>query len=150
MGIFYGFCLFGIIKRKVEQKIDESKKNIYQQFKAQSEMIKSVVHVVCTLLIENFKTIFKSQKKKVMDERVNSEKPMLQQQMSLLKKVNLQVPDDVEELEQNGKCLSLRIDGVPVKEKERSQEVSEHIVVMIEKGSAGNVYGYIDRNHRVR
>ena len=46
--------------------------------------------------------------------------------------------------------ISLRIDGVPVKEKERSQDVSEHIVVMIEKGSAGNVYGYIDRNHRVR
>ena len=75
---------------------------------------------------------------------------MFQQQMSLLKQVNLQVPDDVEELNPNGECLSLRIDGVPVKEKERNQDVSEHIVVMIEKGSAGNVYGYIDRNHRVR
>ena len=62
---------------------------------------------------------------------------MLQQQMSLLKQVNLQIPDDVEELKQNGECLSLRIDGVPVKEKERNQDVSEHIVVMIEKGSAG-------------
>ena len=43
----------------MKQKIDELKKNIDQQFEAQSEMIKSVVHDVYALLIENFKAIFR-------------------------------------------------------------------------------------------
>ena len=43
----------------MEQKIDEIKKNIDQQFQAQSEMIKSVVHDVCVLVTENFKVILK-------------------------------------------------------------------------------------------
>ena len=61
MGIFVGFCLFVMITLKVEQKIDELKKDIDQRFEAQSEMIKSVVHDVCALLIENFKAIFKEE-----------------------------------------------------------------------------------------
>ena len=56
---FVGFCLFVMITWKMEQKIDEIKKNIDQQFQAQSEMIKSVVHDVCVLVIENFKVILK-------------------------------------------------------------------------------------------
>ena len=45
-------------------------------------MIKSVVHDVCALLTENFKEIFKEELKKEIDERVNSEKHMLQQQIT--------------------------------------------------------------------
>ena len=43
------------VNTQMEQRIDELKKNIDHQFEAQSEMIKSVVHDVCALLIENFK-----------------------------------------------------------------------------------------------
>ena len=39
----------------MEQKNDELKRNIDQWFEVQSEMIKSVAHDVCVLLIENFK-----------------------------------------------------------------------------------------------
>ena len=63
-------------------------------------MIKSVVHDVCALLIENFKVIFKEEIKKEIDERVNSEKHILQQQIILLKEVNLQIQNDLEKLEQ--------------------------------------------------
>ena len=84
-------------------------------------MIKSVVHYVCALL-ENFKVIFEEQRKKEIDERVNSENYILQQQITLLKQVNLQIQNDLEELEQYGGRLSLRIGGVPVKEKERRKE----------------------------
>ena len=38
------FVLFVMITRKMEQKIDELKKNIDQRFEAQSEIIKSVDH----------------------------------------------------------------------------------------------------------
>ena len=62
-------------------------------------MIKSVVHDICALLIEKLKVIFKEIKKEI-DERVNSEKHMLQQQITLLKQVNLQIQNDLEELKQ--------------------------------------------------
>ena len=52
-----------MIARKMEQKTNEPKKNIDQRFEAKSGMIKSVVHDVCALLIENFKIIFKEEKK---------------------------------------------------------------------------------------
>ena len=70
LGIFVGFCLFVALISKLEQKIDVLQKNIDQQFEAQSEMIKSVVHDVCALLIENFKVIFKEEIKKEIDEKV--------------------------------------------------------------------------------
>ena len=75
----------------MKQKFDELKKNIDQRFEAQSEMIKSVVHDEYALLIESFKVIFKDDIQKEIDERVNSEKHMLQQQITSLKQVNLQI-----------------------------------------------------------
>ena len=107
-------------------------------------MIKSVVHYVCALL-ENFKVIFEEQRKKEIDERVNSENYMLQQQITLLKQVNLQIQNDLEELEQYGGRLSLRIGGVPVKEEERSQDVFEHVLGMFEEAGAGNVDRYLQK-----
>ena len=56
--IFLVFFLFGMITLKMEQKIDELKKNIDQRFETQSEIIKSVIPDVCALLIENCKGIF--------------------------------------------------------------------------------------------
>ena len=74
---------------------------------------------------------------------------MLQQQITSLKQVNLQIQNDFEELEQYGRRLSLNIDGVPVKEKERSQDVFEYVVGMFEEAGAGNVDGYIVRAHQI-
>ena len=100
-------------------------------------------------LLKTFKIIFKEEKKKESDEKTNSEKHMLQQQITSLKQVNLQIQNDLKELEQYGRRLSLRIDGVPVKGKERSQDVFEHVVSMFEEAGAGNFDGYIDRAHRI-
>ena len=112
-------------------------------------MIRSVVHDVSAILIETFKVMLKEKKKKERNERVNSEKHVLQQQITSLKKVNLQIQNDLEELKQYGTRLGLRIDRVPVKEKERSQCVFEHVVGMFEEASAGNVDGYIDRAYGI-
>ena len=99
MEIFVGFCLPVMLTRKIEQKNWSAEKNVDQRFEAQSEMIKSVVHDICALLIEKLKVIFKEIKKEI-DERVNSEKHMLQQQIASLKQVNLQIQNDLEELKQ--------------------------------------------------
>ena len=61
--------------------------------------------------------------------------------------MNLHIQNDLEELEQCIRRLSLRTDGVPAKEKEWSQEVFEHVVCMFEEAGAGNVDWYIDRAH---
>ena len=66
-------------------------------------MVKSDVHDVCALFIENFKVIFIKEIKKEIDERVNSEKHMFQQQITSLKQVNLYIQNDWEELKQFGK-----------------------------------------------
>ena len=52
-------------------------------------MVKSDVHDVCALFIENLKVIFVKEIKKEIDERVNSQKHMFQQQITSLKQVNL-------------------------------------------------------------
>ena len=47
------------------------------------------------------------------------------------------------------KTPKLRIDGVPVQEKGRSQDVFEHVVRMFGEAGAVNFDGYIDRAHRI-
>ena len=85
-------------------------------------MIKSVMHDVCALLIENFKVIFKEEIKEEVDKRVNSEKHMVQQQITSLEQVNLLViQTDSEELKQYGRCLSLWIDGVPERRRKEAR-----------------------------
>ena len=85
-------------------------------------MIKSVMHDVCALLIENFKVIFKEEIKEEVDKRVNSEKHMVQQQITSLEQVNLLViQTDLEELRQYGRCLSLWIDGVPARRRKEAR-----------------------------
>ena len=54
----------------------------------------------------------------------------------------LQTQDDLEELKQCGRCLTCQ-------EKERSQDVFEYVVGMVEEAGAGNVDGYVDRAHRI-
>ena len=110
-------------------------------------MSKSVAQDVYAFLIKNFKVIFKEEIKKEIGARVNSEKHVLQQQITSLKRVNLQIQNNLEELEQYSRRLSLRIDGISVKEKQKSQDVFEHVVGMFEEAGAGNVDGYIDRAH---
>ena len=51
--------------------------------------------------------------------------------------MSLQIQNDLDELEQYGRRLSLTIDGVPVKKKERSQDCC-----MFEEAGAGNVDNY--------
>ena len=70
------------------------------------------------LLVENLNPICKEEIKKEIDETVNSEKHMPPQQMTSLIQMNLQIKNNLEEVEQYSRRLSLKVDWVPVKEKE--------------------------------
>ena len=65
--------------------------------------------------------------KKEMNEQVNSDKYILQQQITSLKQVILKIQNDLEEVKQSSRCLSL---GVPIKKNEKSQGASEHVVAI--------------------
>ena len=94
------------------------KKNIGEPLEVQSEMIKTAVHDVCTLLIESCKVIFKEEINKEIDEMVSFEKYMLEQQITSLKQINLQIQSNLDVLKQYSRRLG-----------------------------AGSVAGYIDKAH---
>ena len=81
-------------------------------------MIKKAVHDVCTLLIESCKVIFKEEINKEIDEMVSFEKYMLEQQITSLKQINLQIQSNLDVLKQYSRRLG-----------------------------AGSVAGYIDKAH---
>ena len=74
---------------------------------------------------------------------------LIQQEITSLRQMNLQIQGDVEELKQYGRRLSLRIDGVSAKKKERSHDVYDHFIRMFKEAGAGDVDGYIARGYRV-
>ena len=81
------------------------KKNIGEPLEVQSEMIKTAVHDVCTLLIESCKVIFKEEINKEIDEMVSFEKYMLEQQITSLKQINLQIQSNLDVLKQYSRRL---------------------------------------------
>ena len=60
-----------------------------------------------------------------MNEQVNSDKHILKQQITSLKQVILKIQNDMEEVKKSSRCLSL---GLPIKENEKNQGASEHVV----------------------
>ena len=80
---------------------------------------------ICALLTENSEVILKVELKKEMNEQVNSDKHILKQQITSLKQVILKIQNDMEEVKKSSRCLSLRL---PIKENEKNQGASEHVV----------------------
>ena len=60
--------------------------------------------------------------------RLEADKAMLQEQIKNLLTQNQRNHEDVEELEQYGRRLCLRIDGVPTEEKETSKDLLQKIM----------------------
>ena len=66
------------------------------------------------------------QSKKI--EEQESDKIMLQHQILEIKKQNLQNQQEIEELEQYGRRLCVRFEGVPTEKNENSNKVLEEIM----------------------
>ena len=58
---------------------------------------------------------------------LEADKCLLQEQVMSLKHVNLQIQNRREELEQYGRRICLRINGVTVKSDETSEHVLKHV-----------------------
>ena len=74
---------------------------------------------------------------------------MLQQEVSGLQKLNLQNQANNEELEQCGRCLCLRIDGVPLGTSETSENVLDSVKNLFELAEVNIPDGIVDRAHRI-
>ena len=86
------------------------------------------------------------------EERINileSEKTMLQQQIISLKSSMCTSESNIEEPEQYGRRLCLRIKSVPVVGNEISEDVFNNVLDMYKKGNIKISENDIDRAHRI-
>lgn len=129
------------ILTKIDRKIDEK----FVQFKF------VFVKEIKASIIEEFKKILHQETKKI--EVLESTVKMLQQQITVLKEkseVNHQrCQTDHEELEQYGRRLCLRIDGVPCQQNETSDDVLEKVVGIISDAKCDIPGNVLDRAHRI-
>ena len=75
---------------------------------------------------------------------------MLQQQVPELRKLDLDNQANNEELEQYGRHLCLRIDGVPLETNETSQDVLDSVKNLFELAEMNIPDRVVDRAHRIR
>ena len=73
---------------------------------------------------------------------------MLQQQVSELWKVNLDNQSNNEELEQYGRRLCFYIDGIPLKNHEKSEDVLDSVKDLFELAEVNIPYLVVDYAHR--
>ena len=135
----------------MEQKFEELKKYMDEKFSQQDGSLKEM----CKGLIENFTKEVKSEIKKQLDEqnvkitRLEADKVMLQEQIKNLLLQNQRNQEDVEELEQYGRRLCLRIDGVPSEEKETSEDVLKKVMTLCSDAEVDIPDMAFDRAHRI-
>ena len=68
--------------------------------------------------------------------------------MSEWMRLNISNQNNNEELEQYGSCLYLRIDGVPTKTSESSDDVSDSVKSLFQEAKVDISESVIDRAHR--
>ena len=140
-----------MLTRKIEQKFEELKKYIDEKFSQQDGSLKEM----CSALIENFTKEVKKEIKKQLDDqndkiaRLESDKAMLQEQVKYLMQQNQTNQENMEELEQYGRRLCLRIDGIPTEKNEKSEDVLEKVKSLCHKAEVDIPDLAFDRAHRI-
>ena len=108
-----------------DQKIDELKSCMKEQFCS----LDNKVEEICENLFEKFRkqiklqftNELKRQSKRIAEQE--SDKIMLQNQILEIKKQNLQNQQEIEELEQYGRRLCLRFEGIPTEKNKTNGKV---------------------------
>lgn len=100
-----------------------------------------------SFIIDEIRNSFKEEFKKV--EILESTVEMLQKQITTLKEQNDLRVKDTEELEQYGRRLCLRIDGIPCATDESSEKVFEKVEELIKESKCPIPSDVIDRAHRI-
>ena len=96
---------------------------------------------ICNNTLENFKSEIKSDLQKLEDKIDNkikaleSDKKLLQQQVTALAQQNKETQQCYDELEQYSHRLCLRIDSVPKQNSEKAEDVFKFVKSLIEEVS---------------
>ena len=119
-----------------------------------NKMLEEIKSSILDLLKEDIKKLVKEELKEV--EKVNSTVAMLKTHIENLKAQNTQLQErcvtsekQIDELEQYGRRLCLRITGVPTEENENSDKVLTKVKKLITESGVDIPDTTIDRAHRI-
>ena len=137
-----------MITRKMEDKFVELKNSFNEKLSSQEQSL------TCTFnaLINDLKAeITKDIKSKVskQHEKLVSQNKMLQQQVSEMRKLNFDNQEKNEELEQYGRRLCLRINGIPLKNNEIFDDVLDSVKNLFELAEVNIPDMVVYRVHRI-
>ena len=136
---------------KMDEIIAKLEENLNVKINDHKEGMKAFIQNIFAQFKEEMKKMFSEQFSQ-QEERINileSEKAMLQQQIISLKSAMCTSESNIEELEQYGRKLCLRIESVPVAENETSADVFKNVLDMCKKGNINISEDDIDRAHRI-
>ena len=114
----------------IDQKIDELKIYTEEQFCSRNKKLEEICENLFKKFRKHIELQFTNELKKQSErlEELESDKTMLQNQILEIKKQNLLNQQEIEELEQYGRRLCLRFEGIPTEKNETSDKVLEKIM----------------------
>ena len=132
----------------MEEKFEELKRYFTAKMSEQEENLTKVFNNV---LYDLRKEITKQIENEIKShcKHLESENQMLKHQVSELKRLNISDQNNHEELEQCGRRLCLRIDGVPTKASESSDDVLDSVKSLFKEAKVDIPKSIIDRAHRI-
>ena len=82
-------------------------------------------------------------------QQLEQDKVLLQNQVQELKNVNNKLGNYCDELEQYGRRVCLRVDGVPVEENETAEDVFKKVETLCQEAEVNVPESALDRAHRI-
>ena len=137
-----------MITRRMEDKLEELKSYFNTKFSEQEE---SLTQTFNNIIADLKKEITKEIQHKVSKQckQLDSENKMLKKQVVELRELNINNQSRNEELEQYGRRLCLRIDGVPTVKNESSDDVLEFTKSQFKEAKIEVPDNVLDRAHRI-
>ena len=120
---------------RMEQKLEELKVHLDAKFEVQKESISELTKEICNSMFRNFEKILNGELRKQNEkiEKLEAEKQILQNHVMELRRSNLSMQQNLDDVEQYGRRLCLRIDGVTVKNNESADLILEDVKAMFEE-----------------
>ena len=144
-----------MLTRNQKSKMVYDVKELKEYFDKRFNELKNLLNVNNNIL-ENFKGEIKSDLQKLEDKIDNkikaleSDKKLLQQQITALAQQNKETQQGDDELEQYGRRLCLRIDSVPKQNNEKAEDAFKFVKGLIEEVPDLEIPEVlIDRAHRI-
>ena len=137
-----------MITRKMEEKFEELKCYFNAKMSEQEENLTKVLNNVLNDLREETTKQIQNEIKSHC-KHLESENQMLKHQVSELRRLNISNQTNHEELEQYGRRPCLRIDGVPTKTNESSDDVLDSVKSLFKEAKVDIPESVIDCAHRI-